>query len=100
MCAIVVEPLFAQQVGGLFVFLAILAHKSVFVALHHAHALGDTALQMQVYEVVGVNVVKQTTLRVIHVNGRLPCLTPHTHVLFGERVGLLEQLGCELHALL
>ncbi len=97
---IIGEPLTAQQVGGLFVLFAVLANKSVLAAFGHANALGDTALKVQVYEVVGVNVVEHGTLRIIHIYGHLPRLTPHAHILFCERVGLLHELRGEAHALL
>ena len=46
MGAVVVEPLFTEQVGGFFVFFAVFVDESVFIALHHADALRYTALEV------------------------------------------------------
>ena len=55
---------------------------------------------MQVNEVVRVNVVEQGALWVIYIYGHLPCLPPHAHILFRERVGLLQELRSKAQALL
>ena len=90
------EPLLTQQACTLFHFFAVLSYQTKVRAQHHAFALSYGTKQVAVYHAVGINVVQQAAFGVFHTDSLLPCLPPHTYVLFGQAVSLQHEVSGQL----
>ena len=96
---VVVEPFALEQCGGTGIFAALGVDDAVLLLQYDAFALGYAAVQVEVYEAVGIDVVEEGAVGVVGVDGCLPCLAPEGDVFLGEGIGLLHETRGEAYGL-
>ena len=81
------EPRLVEIVVRLLVLVALRIYQLERLRHDESHTLAHAPRKVKVNLHIPVNVVKAFTVRAVHVDGHLPCLSPVGDVLARERVG-------------